>query len=157
MKKVLETRLNILVLCILAVFGVFTLRLVQFQVIDGEEYYSKSNSTTRINQTVVAARGDIADVNGVPIAGGQVVFDITLNKAYMPSDKLNRRILESVKILISRGEKLNDILPMAEEHPYTFYEDKQTEIGRLRDTLKLAVYATEQDVMAKLTERYSLE
>ena len=120
MKKVLESRLNVLVMVIIGIFLAFTLKLVQYQIIDGEKYYSKSNASTRINQTVIAARGDITDVNGVPLAGGQVVFDITINKAYMPSDKLNERILQVVKILQRQGETLNDILPISYTKPYTF-------------------------------------
>lgn len=158
MKKVLESRLNVLVMVIIGIFLAFTLKLVQYQIIDGEKYYSKSNASTRINQTVIAARGDITDVNGVPLAGGQVVFDITINKAYMPSDKLNERILQVVKILQRQGETLNDILPISQTKPYTFIEGKEAEQARLRDDVaKVAVYATEQDVLTKLTERYKLQ
>ena len=158
MKKVLESRLNVLVMVIIGIFLAFTLKLVQYQIIDGEKYYSKSNASTRINQTVIAARGDITDVNGVPLAGGQVVFDITINKAYMPSDKLNERILKVVKILQRQGETLNDILPISYTKPYTFIEGKEAEQARLRDDVaKVAVYATEQDVLTKLTERYKLQ
>ncbi len=158
MKKVLESRLNVLVIIIIGIFLAFTLKLVQYQIIDGEEYYSKSNATTRINQTVTAARGDITDINGVPLAGGQVVFDVTVNKAYMPADKLNENILAAVKILLQQGETINDILPITQDKPYTFIEGKESEQARLReDVAKVAVYATEQDVLAKLTERYNLE
>ena len=158
MKKILESRLNVLVMVIIGIFLAFTLKLVQYQIIDGEKYYSKSNASTRINQTVIAARGDITDVNGVPLAGGQVVFDITINKAYMPSDKLNERILQVVKILQRQGETLNDILPISYTKPYTFIEGKEAEQARLRDDVaKVAVYATEQDVLTKLTERYKLQ
>jgi len=157
-KKTLESRLNILVMIIIGIFLAFTLKLVQYQIIDGEEYYSKSNASTRINQTVIAARGDITDINGVSMAGGQVVFDITINKAYMPSEKLNERILQVVKILQQQGETLNDILPISREKPYTFIEGKEAEQTRLReDVAKVAVYATEQDVLTKLTERYKLQ
>lgn len=158
MKKVLESRLNVLVLIIIGIFMAFTLKLVQYQIIDGEKYYSKSNATTRINQTVTAARGDITDINGVPLAGGQVVFDVTVNKAYMPADKLNERILQTVIILMQQGEKINDILPISLTEPYTFIEGKEAEQTRLReDVANVAVYATEQDILAKLTERYKLE
>ena len=158
MKKTLEQRLNILAIVVMCIFTAFTLKLVQYQIIHGEEYYSKSNATTRINQVVTAARGDIVDINGIPLAGSQVVFDVTVNKAYMPSDKLNERLVEAVKILRRQGETLNDILPMAAEYPYTFQSEKETELARLReDVAGVAIYATEQDVMAKLTERYKLE
>ena len=158
MKKILDSRLNILVIVIIGIFTAFTLKLIQYQIIDGEEYYSKSNSSTRINQTVTAARGDIVDINGVPLAGNQVVFDVTINKAYMPSDKLNERILDTAKILLAQGEKLNDILPMEAEYPYSFVDEKKTELIRLReDVAGVAIYASEQDVMAKLVARYKLE
>ena len=84
MKKILEERINVLAFIVVGIFLIFTLKLVQYQIIDGEYYYSKSNATTRINQTVNASRGDITDINGVPLAGSQVVFDVTVNKAYMP-------------------------------------------------------------------------
>ena len=158
MKKVLEQRLNVLVILVMCIFTVFTLKLVQYQIIDGEEYYSKSNATTRINQTVAAARGDITDINGVPMAGSQVVFDVTVNKAYMPADKLNQRLLETVKILQRQGETINDILPMENEYPYSFLSEKTAELTRLReDVAGVAIYATEEDVLAKLIERYKLQ
>lgn len=158
MKKTLESRLNILVVIIIGIFLAFTIKLVQYQIIDGEEYYSKSNASTRIDQTVTAARGDIVDINGVPLAGSQIVFDVTVNKAYMPSDKLNETILATVKILQRQGETINDILPISQDKPYTFIEGKEAELTRLReDVAKVAVYATEQDILTKLTERYKLE
>ena len=158
MKKVLEERLNILVLAVVAVLFVFTLRLVKFQIIDGEKYYAKSNSKTRINQPVTASRGDITDINGVPLAGGEVVFDITVNKVYMPNGMLNDRLLQTIKILEENGEELNDILPISKTKPYKFLDDKEAEISRLRtDVANVAIYATEDDIMAKLIERYSLE
>ena len=158
MKKVLEQRLNILALLVMGIFTVFTIKLVQYQIIHGEEYYAKSNATTRINQTVTAARGDIVDINGVPLAGSQVVFDVTVNKAYMPADKLNERLLEAVKILNQQGETINDILPMGKEYPYSFQAEKTAELTRLReDVAGVAIYATEQDVLIKLTERYKLQ
>lgn len=157
MKKVLDTRLNILILMILAVFFVFSIRLVKFQLIDGEKYYSMSNATTRINQPVAAARGDITDVNGVPLAGGKTVFDVTVNKAYMPGGQLNERLMQAVEILVRQGEELNDILPISASQPYEFVRGKDSEISRLRDLVKVAVYASADDVMAKLIERYSLQ
>lgn len=158
MKKILEERLNILILIVVLVFSVFTVRLVKLQIIDGEKYYAKSNSTVRINQSVLAARGDIVDINGKPLAGSQVVFNVTLNKAYMPEGKLNERILETLKILLEQGEKINDILPISQTEPYTFLEDKESEISRLRtDVANVAIYATEENIMDKLVERYSLE
>lgn len=157
MKKVLESRLNILIIIVCAIFFIFAVRLVQFQIVDGEEYYSKSNSSTRINQSVTAARGDITDTYGVSLAGGQTVFDVTLNKAYMPDGMLNQRITQVVEILWRQGETINDILPITYSEPYEFIDGKDTEISRLRERVKVAVYATADDAMGKLIERYDLD
>ncbi|MEG1782502.1 MAG: penicillin-binding transpeptidase domain-containing protein, partial [Oscillospiraceae bacterium] len=156
MKKIADARLNILMLFIMSVFLIFGVKLIQYQLIGGEEYYKKSNASTRISQTIYAARGDIVDVNGVAMASGRSVFSVVINKAYMPPNQLNERILQTLEILDRNSEEINDILPMEANYPYKFKSDKETEISRLREMLTLAVYATEEDVLSKLSERYSL-
>ena len=157
MKKTLYERLNILIALSSLLICVFVLRLVKYQIVDGEKYYNSSGAGTRINQTVYASRGDITDTNGNIIATSSVVYNITVNKAYMPEGELNDRIIRAVKILTEKGETLNDILPLSYEKPYKFYTDKETELSRLRKTLSVAEYATEEDIMYHLIKRYSLE
>ncbi len=146
-----------LLLLILAVFLVFTVRLIQFQLIDGEEYYEQSNSVTRVNQTISVSRGNILDRNGQTMAGNRVVYNVYLNKVYMPDGVLNDRLVQVLDILWENGEKTNDILPISETAPYALMEDKEAELGRLRDLVKVAVYATRDNMMDKLIERYKLE
>ena len=88
MKKILESRLNILIAAVVCIFGIFVFRLIDLQIINGDDYYSQSNRTTRINQSITASRGDISDANGVPLASSKTVFNISINKAYMPNGKL---------------------------------------------------------------------
>ena len=157
MKKILESRLNILIAAVVCIFGIFVFRLIDLQIINGDGYYSQSNRTTRINQSITASRGDISDANGVPLASSKTVFNVSINKAYMPNGKLNERIIAVLDILDQYGRQVNDILPMSTTLPYTFDESKDSELSRLRTTIKVAVYATEKDVLAKLVDRYSLE
>ena len=157
MKKVLDSRIKILSAVIMTIFLLFTIKLVQYQIIEGEQHFESSNTSVVFNQTLTAARGDIVDAYGTPFASSQVVFNVTLNRAYLQSDQLNQRIIDALEILEENGEDINDILPLEKESPYSFIEEKQSEIQWVRNTLELNIYATEKDVIEKLAERYSLE
>ena len=157
MKKVLESRIKILSAVILTVFLLFTIKLVQYQIIEGEKHFESSNTSVVFEQTLTASRGDIVDAYGTPIASSQLVFNVTINRAYLQSGQLNQRIIEALEILEENDEDINDILPMEKESPYSFIKEKENEISWVRKTLELNVYATENDVIEKLAERYSLE
>ncbi|MEG0020621.1 MAG: hypothetical protein RR728_08745, partial [Oscillospiraceae bacterium] len=157
MKKVFRTRVNILVSLVMVVFSIFSIKLVQYQIIDGDENFEKSNTSIRFRQNITAARGDIVDCFGVPIASSQPVFNVIFNKAYIQNSDTNQRIIQVLKILSSNGEEVNDILPLTDTKPYKFIEGKEAEISRMRNTLELNIYATEEDVIKKLAERYSLQ
>lgn len=157
MKKVLESRIKILSAVILTVFLLFTIKLVQYQIIEGEKHFESSNTSVVFEQTLTASRGDIVDAYGTPLASSQLVFNVTINRAYLQSGQLNQRIIEALEILEENDEDINDILPMEKESPYSFIKEKENEINWVRKTLELNVYATENDVIEKLAERYSLE
>ena len=157
MKKVLESRIKILSAVILAVFLLFTIKLVQYQIIEGEKHFESSNTSVVFEQTLTASRGDIVDAYGTPLASSQLVFNVTINRAYLQSGQLNQRIIEALEILEENDEDINDILPMEKESPYSFIKEKENELNWVRKTLELNVYATENDVLEKLAERYSLE
>jgi len=157
LKKVLESRIKILAAVIMAVFLIFAIKLAQYQIIEGEKHFESSNTSVVFEQTLTASRGDIVDAYGTPLASSQLVFNVTLNRAYLQSGQLNQRIIEALNILEENNEDINDILPLEKESPYNFIEEKISEIDWVRRTLELNVYATENDVLEKLAERYSLE
>ncbi len=156
-KKVLNSRTNVLVVIVLLIFTAFIARLVQFQVVDGDEYYEMSNSVVLVNQNIEASRGDIVDTNGEYIATTHPVFNVTLNSVYFDFAEVNQRLFEVLEILNMQGEEINDLLPLSYTTPYTFNENQDSEIGRLKNHLDLNVYATEENVMDRLIERYQLE
>ena len=156
MKKVLTQRTRILALLVAVVFMLYSLKLVQFQIIEGEEHYESSNTSVSFEQTLAASRGDIVDIYGTPIASSQLIFNVILNRAYLPNEELNQRIIEVVDILEQNGEQVNDILPLEKKYPYNF-TDNSSEIEWVRNTLDLNIYATEGDIVEKLGEKYKLD
>lgn len=157
MKKEFVTRIRILSLVIVSVFLLFATKLVQYQIIEGEKHFENSNTSVVFKQTLAASRGDIVDKNGTPIASSQIIFNVVLNKASLKNENLNERISQVIEILEANGENINDILPLEKSYPYNFIEEKTSEIEWVRKTLELNIYATSNDVLDKLTERYSLE
>ncbi len=156
-KKVLNARINVLVIVVLLIFSAFIARLVQFQVVDGDEYYEMSNSVVLVNQNIEASRGDIVDTNGEYIATTHPVFNVTLNSVYFDFSQVNQRLYEVLEILNAQGEEINDLLPLSYEYPYIFNENQDSEIARVKSTYNLNVYATEENIMDKLIETYELE
>lgn len=157
MKKENALRIRVLSGIVILIFLVYVMKLVQYQIIEGQEHYESSSTAVVFNQTLTSSRGDIVDSYGTPLASSRVVFNVILNRAYLDSEFLNDRIKQVVEILEQNGESVNDILPLSYSYPYSFSEDKESEISWVRQVYGLNVYATEQDVMEKIIEKYSLE
>ncbi len=157
MKKELTFRIKILSVVVSAVFLLFVTKLMQYQLIEGEQHYESSNTSVIFNQKLSASRGDIVDAYGTPFASSKVIFNVTLNRAYLKSDQLNEMIIKTLEILEKNGEDINDILPLTKSSPYKFLDGEESEIEWVRKTLELNVYATENDILEKLAERYDLQ
>lgn len=157
MKKELGFRIKILSAFVGVIFMLFATKLVQYQIIEGEEHFASSNTSVVFQQTLSASRGDIVDKYGTPFASSQVVFNVTLNRAYLDGDQLNQMIIKALDILEANDENVNDILPLEKTKPYSFIDGEESEVEWVRKTLELNIYATENDIIEKLAERYDLQ
>ena len=149
------------ILLVLAVFVVYELRLVQWQIIQGDEYeqISLSNRTDTIE--IEAARGEILSSDGEVLAGNRSSYNIVYNALEMDYSQRNATILQVLDLLEEREEEWRDRLPivLAEDGTYQFKEDSESEIETLkgRDMLNLADYATAEDCMEELARMYDCQ
>lgn len=164
MKKPKTTKLGRSAACILlvlAVFVVYELRLVQWQIVQGEEFEQISLSDRTDTIEIDAARGQILSSDGEVLAGNRSSYDIIYDALEMDYTQRNATILQVLDLLIERGEEWRDRLPivLAEDGTYQFKEDSESEIATLKgqDMLNLADYATAEDCMAELTKMYDCE
>ena len=113
------------ILIVLAVFVVYELRLVQWQIVQGEEFeqISLSNRTDTIEME--AARGEILSSDGVVLAGNRSSYNIVYNALDMDYSQRNATILQVLDLLEEREEEWRDRLPivLAEDGTYQFKED----------------------------------
>ena len=147
----------------LVVLGIILLRLVEFQLVNGEEYKSQAQSVTNYKFNIPAARGEIVDRYGRALASNAVGYDLVINQLMLTGD-VNQLVTDLVEILQSCGEEWNDTMPVSspdESGHYTFTDgdniSAQSRLAKLKQNIELQQYATADQVMAKLVERYELE
>ena len=147
------------------VFALYTLRLIFLQVVHGDEFAARATSTTEYRFNVTAARGDIVDSAGRRIATSTTCYNVELSRLLIGDNDLNETIRSAVEILQANGESWNDTLLIGYADGaglYAFTGDPdstsdQNSIARVKETLGLQQYATANDVMDRLIEKYELE
>ncbi|WP_052446571.1 penicillin-binding transpeptidase domain-containing protein [Candidatus Soleaferrea massiliensis] len=159
MRYNLKVRIGILTGVVALIFGFFIFRLMQMQIVHGAEYASEAMAGSVTKQTVKAARGEIVDRNGKPLAVNKIGFDIVFYKEYMPSEKENEVILSLVKVLNGTGEEWIDNLPISKTEPFEFLsgEENESRIKHLKEDLRLNVYATVQNVIDAMVSIYEID
>lgn len=156
-RKVNQKRIWILlglVVCVCVVFGVV---LIEIQIVHGQSYAELATKGATRSQTIQAARGEITDRYGRPLVQNKVGYNVTLDKAYLTRGEENEIILRLLSLLQAAGEEWIDKLPITQTEPFSFYEEQETEIDKLKDFLDVGSYTSVDDVMSWLVERYELE
>ncbi len=124
-KKRSGSRSMILAGITLTVSAVFLARLIQWQAVQSWMYADLGGSQI---YTVMGdnIRGEIFDVNGIPLAQNLTGYRITLNKLFIRNDDLNGIIAELTEITESCGEKWTDILPIiTDDKGRIVFDDKK--------------------------------
>ena len=151
-------------LAFLIIVAVFLGSLFKLQVIDGAEYAKAGNAITVKTVKVEGPRGEILDRNGSPLVtnrqGNSIIFDYS----YFPSIKENSKRNQIIKALIelfeAEGLEWNDNIPLVynKAGELVFAADRERDIEEMRtDILKLNSYATAQNCLDALIEKYSLQ
>lgn len=153
-----------LITVFVCLFLVFIVRLINIQVINGEKYAKTSTASTS-STTVKATRGQILDRNGNVLVGNRQGNEIVFNASVFPSfsnrEQQNEIILSLVNLFEDNGAAWINELPITLDAAgnYQFIEDRESDIAKLkaRDMLRLNKYATADDCMQEISDRYELE
>jgi len=146
-----------LVLLYLAVIGVFIARLVDVQIINAHEYRRMLEGGFTTTQTIRAARGEIVDRNLNPITVNHLGYDIVLDRAWLPVALQNEVIFDLMELCGRLGVEWIDNLPISMTQPYYILEGRSADMDRLRAALNLQPYATAQDAMFQMVNRFNLD
>lgn len=152
-----DLRRNItMVICCVLVFLLFFGRAFDIQVLSAKRYVEQADGVSKITAPIKAARGEILDCYGRPIATNREGYNIVFNYASISRTTINDTILSLIKLLGKTEWK--DDLPLTDNAPYKFDKEySEYSKKRMLDTLELAHYATAQNCFDALVKRYSLE
>ena len=164
-RKTVMRRMLLLIAVACAVMGLYAMRLIFLQLVNGDDFSARATNTTDYNFTVTAARGDIVDSNGKRIATTTTGYNVVLNKLLMGDQDLDAMLQQIVELLRQNDETWLDTLLISEPDAtghYTFTNDAnsssdQKALANMKETLGLQQYATADDVMEMLVEKNHLE
>lgn len=154
-KNVKNKYLGRYIFCIIflvLIFIGFTVRLIDWQLINGEKYREKAESSNVYTMKINPARGEILDVNGVDLAINMTGYNVIFNKIYFKEGSENDIILTLVKLFNSKGQKWIDNLPIAvdEDENYYFIPGRDDDVASLKRDYRLNNYASAQDCIDML-------
>ncbi len=154
--NVSKTREIIVTILVVIIASIFLVRLMTMQIVEGESYRSYLTEGYSVTKTIEAGRGNIVDRYGRSLATNVVCYDITFDKNNVVKDSENSVILELISILEGNEEEWIDNLPLTTEAPFE-YTGTENARSRLRKHLDLAEFASAEDVVFRLREKYKLE
>lgn len=164
-RKTVVRRMILLIAVACFIMGLYAMRLIFLQLVNGDDFKSRATNTTDYNFTVTAARGDIVDSAGRRIATTTTSYNVVLNKLLMGDRDLDEMLQQIVELLRANGESWNDTLLIGQADAagnYAFTDDDasasdQKQLADMKETLGLQQYATADDVMEMLVEKNSLQ
>lgn len=164
-RKTVARRMILLIAVACVIMGLYVMRLIFLQLVNGDDFKAKATNTTDYNFTVTAARGDIVDSAGRRIATTTTSYNVVLNKLLMGDRDLDTMLQQIVELLRENGESWNDTLLIGQPDAagrYAFTDDDssasdQKQLADMKETLGLQQYATANDVMEMLVEKNELQ
>ena len=162
--RITKRRTVFVVLLIVLVFSLYAMRLFEVQILSSDVYVDKTLDSVETRLTLPAARGEILDRNLRALAVNRTAFSVILDGTTFPRGTSstrraaqNRIFSDLTAFLQQHGETWNDGLPLSQTAPYSFLPDRERSVTSLKSTLRLAAYATADNCMQALIERYDLQ
>lgn len=156
-------RVLALLLIMVLVLGIFSIRLFQIQIVQGEDYAKLASQGYRTTVSIAASRGEIVDRNQVPLVSNRTSYAVVLDYNYFPHgsseqkrNEQNSCLLALTKLLQEQEEQWNDSLPITAEAPFAFEEGREGGVTRLKEFLRMASYATAEQCLQQMAEKYYL-
>ena len=162
--RLTKRRTFALMLIIVLIFGGYSIRLFQVQIVSGENYAQIKSKSARIEVPIQASRGEIVDRYLTPLAVNRTSFSVVFDYAFFPVGKspeqvkLRNDIILSLTDLLSDHEcTWNDTLPISNTKPYEFLPEQEKNVASLKSRINISDYATAEQCMKDLVNRYSLD
>lgn len=157
-KKNKYFRMIICCLVVGAVLFTYVARIFSLQIVGYNHYKRIANIQSAQSVSVSAARGQILDRYGRPIAVNREAYDIVFDASYLSMSHINSTISKLCKLLASNKDEWRDRLPVSNTLPYKFTSDESSvDVTLLKSKLELNHYATAENCVNTMIEKFDLK
>ncbi len=128
MKRAINSRMIILLVVIVLMFGILVQRLFQLQIISGESYQNDFSLSIMKERTLNSSRGNIYDRNGKPIAYNELSYCVTFedsgtySNTHIKNLTVNSILYRVIKMIEEQGDSIvNDFkVSLTEDGTYEY-------------------------------------
>jgi len=156
-------RAFILLMIIVMVLAIFSVRLFQIQIVQGDEYLKLADESYKTTVSIAASRGEIVDCNQIPLVSNRTSYAVVLDYNYFPHGTSEEQLKQQndclvmlVRLLQDNDEEWIDSLPISDKAPYSFEKDRESGVKRLKEQLRMASYATAEQCLNQMITQYAL-
>lgn len=163
-------RLYFFVVCLVTCFFIAVITLINYQIVDVDKYVKLAETGNQIKQIVPAGRGEIVDRYGKKLATNSLELSLVINKEFpVPTsdddeDTIRKKykegndiILKIVNVLDENGINWNEGMCINRSMPCEFKSEKANEVNKLKTVLSQQKYATAEDSIALLVEKFNIQ
>lgn len=155
----IKSRVFILAVISICMFGVIAVRLFDLQIVNSDSYASEYNQMTERTRTYAGVRGNIYDKNGNLLAYNVTTYSVVMEDAVDSSDtrseELNKIIYDTICIIEKYGDTvIYDYALDLNEAGEIVYSDSLTEAAKerfLKDAYGVEVLDTEEQKLSEAT------
>lgn len=138
----------------------FLWQLFNLQIVHGAEYFAQSQRKLLKYETVEAARGEIVDRNGHPLALSSVSWQLSLDTNLMGNAR-DETLQKLTELCLREGISWNDSLPISRESPFVYTKDESregelTRFANFLKAIKQSEPAQASQLLSSLAEHYQL-
>ncbi|MBQ4128612.1 MAG: penicillin-binding protein [Ruminococcus sp.] len=158
--KKVNLRIIICGVIVVLIFACFSIRLFDWQVVNGDQYKEISAQSTSYTEVSDATRGEILDVHGKELAVNKTAYNIVINKIYVKEDSTNDIINTLLDLCAVCKTKWVDTLPIkVSGDSLVFEEDSGAELEYItgESMLNNSKLVTAEQVFSELCIRYKAE
>ncbi len=148
---------------LIALIGlIFIYRLLQLQIVQGEEFKEQSEQRLLRSVSVKPPRGEILDRYGRPLVTNRMGFSVQVHKTHISNERFNEVLLKLLDIIEKNETAYVDRLPISQSPPFAFqFSDqgeltKQVQQEKWNTARKIDSYATAEQAIGKLKEQYKI-
>ena len=93
-------RVLALLLIVTVVLGIFSVRLFQIQIVQGEDYAKLADESYKTVVSIAASRGEIVDCNQVPLVSNRTSYAVVLDYNYFPHGNSAEKMKEQKELIL---------------------------------------------------------